>query len=90
MEVEYRTGYRNSGRKPGHIEYRFVTYNDKDYVVGTLLHNEQLIEFVFDKEDYEVVRQRAWHFASNHYIASTFYSGDGGAVSSVSTLESNL
>ena len=77
MEVEYRTGYRNSGRKAGPIEYRFVTHNGKDYVVGTLLHNSNPVEFVFDKEDYESVSQRAWHFASDHYISSTFQCGDG-------------
>lgn len=77
MEVEQRSGYRNSGRRPGDIDYRFVTYNNKDYVIGTLLHNTNPVEFVFDKEDYESVSQRAWHFASNNYISSAFQCGDG-------------
>lgn len=72
MEVEYRSGYNNSGRKPGMIDYRFVSYNDKDYVVGTILKNGMVVEFVFDKEDYDAVSQRAWHVQSNNYIASAF------------------
>lgn len=77
MEVEYRSGYRNSGRKAGHIEYRFVNHNTKEYVVGSILHNNILVKFVFDKEDYDVVSQRAWHFASDHYISSTYCCSDG-------------
>jgi hypothetical protein len=77
MEVEQRSGYRNSGRRPGDIDYRFVTYNNKDYVIGTLLHNTNPVEFVFDKEEYESVSQRGWHFASNNYISSAFQCGDG-------------
>jgi hypothetical protein len=77
MEVEYRTGYRNSGRKAGPIDYRFVTHNEREYIVGTLLHNDNPVEFVFDKEDYPSVSERAWHFASDNYISSTFHCGDG-------------
>lgn len=71
MEVEYRSGYNNSGRKAGMIDYRFVSYNDKDYVIGTILKNDLPIEFVFDKEDYDAVSERAWHVASG-YIGSSF------------------
>ena len=77
MEVEQKSGYRNSGRKPGIIDYRFVEHNDKEYVIGTILHNTNPLEFVFDKDDYESVSQRAWHFASEHYISSAFQCGDG-------------
>lgn len=77
MEVEYRSGYRNSGRKPGAIEYRFVKYNNNDYVIGSILHNHILVEFVFDKENYDIVSQRSWHFISNNYISSTYCCSDG-------------
>lgn len=77
MEVEYRSGYRNSGRKPGHIEYRFISYNNKDYVVGSILHNDILVEFVFDREDYDVISQRSWHIVSNNYIGSAYFCSDG-------------
>ena len=77
MEVEQRSEYRNSGRKAGSIDYRFVTHNEREYVVGTLLHNSNPVEFVFDKEDYPSVTERAWHLASNQYISSAFQCGDG-------------
>lgn len=76
-EIEYKTGYRNSGRKPGPITYKFCSYNEKEYVVGIIQHNKEDIQFVFDKEDYEKVEKRAWHLSSGKYIASTFYL-DGG------------
>lgn len=77
MEVEQKSGYRNSGRKPGIIDYRFVHHNEKEYVVGTILCKNEPLQFVVDKEDYEVVSERAWHFASDHYISSAFQCGDG-------------
>jgi hypothetical protein len=77
MEVEYRSGYRNSGRKPGLIDYRFVSYNGKEYVVGTVEYNDSEIMFVFDKEDFNLVSQRAWHFASGKYISSAYFCSDG-------------
>lgn len=77
MEVECRSGYRNSGRKPGQIDYKFSSFNNKEYVVGTVQFNNNDIQFVFDKEDYELVSQRAWHFASGKYISSAYACGDG-------------
>jgi hypothetical protein len=76
-ELEYITGYRNSGRKPGPIDYRFVTHTAKEYVVGTISHNGSPIQFVFDRDDLEKVEKRAWHLSSGKYIGSTFYL-DGG------------
>ncbi len=72
-ELEYRSGYRNSGRKPGIIDYNFVSYNNKDYVVGLIQHNGKDIKFVFDRDDFEKVESRPWHLSSNKYIGSTFY-----------------
>ena len=77
MEVEQHMDYRNSGRKPGPIVYRFVTYAGKDYVVATIQFNGSDLVFVFDKDDYNAVSERAWHFASGHYISSAFQCGDG-------------
>ena len=76
-ELEYKTGYRNSGRKPGIIDYRFVTYNNKEYVVGMIQHKGTDIKFVFDRDDFETVEKRPWHLSSGKYIGSTFYL-DGG------------
>lgn len=77
MDLEYKTGYRNSGRKPGIIDYNFVKYNDKEYVVGTIQHNSDDVKFIFDKEDFPKIEKRPWHLSSGKYIGSTFYL-DGG------------
>jgi hypothetical protein len=77
MDLEYKTGYRNSGRKPGIIDYNFVKYNDKEYVVGTIQHNGDDVKFIFDKEDFPKIEKRPWHLSSGKYIGSTFYL-DGG------------
>jgi hypothetical protein len=77
MDLEYKTGYRNSGRKPGMINYKCVIYNNKEYVVGLIQHNGNDIKFVFDGEDFPKVENRPWHLSSGKYIASTFYL-DGG------------
>jgi len=77
MELEQRSGYRNSGRKPGNIDYRFIVHNNKEYVVGTIQYKDSDVEFVFDKEDYTIISERAWHFASNNYISSAYSCGDG-------------
>lgn len=76
-ELEYKTGYRNSGRKPGIIDYRFVSYNNKEYVVGIIQYKGTDVQFVFDRDDFEKVEKRPWHLSSGKYIGSTFYL-DGG------------
>ena len=35
------------------------------------------IQFIFDKEYYDIVSKRAWHFASDNYISSAYSCGDG-------------
>lgn len=64
------------GRSPGIITYTNILYNDTEYIVGTIQHNKEDIQFVFDKEDYEKINNRAWHLSSGKYIASTFYLKD--------------
>jgi hypothetical protein len=76
-ELEYKSWYRNSGRKPGLIDYRFVSLNAKEYVVGLIQHKGTDIQFVFDKDDFEKVEKRSWHLSSGKYIGSTLYL-DGG------------
>jgi hypothetical protein len=77
MEVEQRSGNNNLGRKPGQVDYRFIVYKEKEYAVGTLLFQGMPLEFIIDKDDYTKVSERAWHFASNNYISSSYYCGDG-------------
>ena len=58
------------GRKPGLIDYRHSTYKDKEYTVGTIQFKGEDKQFVIDKEDFEKIKDRAWHFASGNYISS--------------------
>jgi hypothetical protein len=64
------------GRPAGYIEYQEVTYQEKEYIVGILSSNGELVKFVFDKDDLEKVIHRSWHKCSNHYISSA-YNHDG-------------
>jgi hypothetical protein len=77
MEIEQHTEYRNSGRRAGIVDYKFITYDTKEYVIGTLKCKDSDIKFIFDKEFYSVVSERSWHFASNNYISSAYSCGDG-------------
>ena len=62
---------RIGGRKPGLIDYRNVSYNNKEYVVGTIQFKEEDIQFVIDKDDFDKIKDRAWHYTSNNYISSS-------------------
>lgn len=64
------------GRLPGIVNYKFISLNSKEYVVGTVKYNGEDIYFVFDRDDYEKVNERAWHVSSGSYIGSTFYTND--------------
>ncbi len=77
MEVEYRSNYKNSGRKPGIISFLEKIHNSKEYIVGTIQFNGEDINFVIDKDDYHIVSERAWHLSSGKYISSAFQSCDG-------------
>ncbi len=67
------TKQNKSGRKPGPCEYTEVTYNGNIYIVATILHNNQEVKFVFDKDDYDVVSKYYWHIQSNNYVATCIY-----------------
>ena len=41
----------NGGRYPGLIDYTDVTYNNKEYTIGTLMFKDNMIKFVIDKDD---------------------------------------
>ena len=58
------------GRVPGNIEYREIHYNNKDYIVGTIQFNGNDVEFIIDKDDYDKIKDRAWHLASGKYIST--------------------
>ncbi len=58
------------GRKPRPICYKDVTYNDKQYIVGTITSNKGLVKFIFDKEFEEKVKGMSWFVTSSGYISS--------------------
>lgn len=58
------------GRRPQPITYIDIHYNQKDYVVGFLMANNEEIAFVFDKDMHETIHSRTWHRTSNTYISS--------------------
>lgn len=66
--MESRKGI--GGRLPGLIDYRHITYNEKEYTVGTLRFNGNDINFVIDKEDFPLIENRSWHYASGKYISN--------------------
>jgi hypothetical protein len=64
------TNRGKGGRKPGPCEYTEVSHNGKLYIVANILYKDQEVKFVFDKEDYDIVRKYYWHLQSQNYIAS--------------------
>jgi hypothetical protein len=58
------------GRKPGLIDYRNITYNNKEYIVGIIQFKGEDLQFIFDKDDFDKIKDRAWHFSSGNYISS--------------------
>lgn len=58
------------GRKPGLIHYREVSYNSMDYIVGTIQFKGDDIQFVIDKDDFDKIKDKIWHFMSGNYISS--------------------
>lgn len=58
------------GRTPGIINYTDVSFNGKEYTVGTLCFNSSDKHFIIDKEDFPLINNRAWHFASGNYIST--------------------
>lgn len=59
------------GRPAAEIEYRFVSYESKEYCIGTLECKGVLTSFIIDKEEYELVSQYSWHVSANSYISTT-------------------
>lgn len=57
------------GRKPGLIDYKDVSYNNMDYIIGTIQFNGEDIKFVIDKDEFDKIKDKSWHFTSNHYIS---------------------
>jgi hypothetical protein len=58
------------GRLPGLVNFNHVTYNNKDYTVGTIQFKGEDIQFIFDRDDFDKIKDRTWHLTSNNYISS--------------------
>ena len=59
------------GRPPGLIDYRNITYRSKEYTIGTFQYRGADLQFIIDKDDFEVIKDKAWHYTSNNYISNT-------------------
>jgi len=59
------------GRPPGLIDYRHITSNNKEYTIGTFQYRGDDLQFVIDKDDFEVIKDKAWHYTSNNYMSNT-------------------
>jgi hypothetical protein len=59
------------GRPAGLIDYRDITYNSKDYTIGTLQFKGDDIQFIIDREDFDKIKDKCWHFTSDHYISNS-------------------
>jgi hypothetical protein len=68
-EIIHPDEKKKGGKPAGLVTYKEVAYNDNHYIVGTLLFKGDPIKFVFDKDDYDKVHGKTWHYASNAYIS---------------------
>ena len=57
------------GRPAGIITYKHTLFNNKEYTIGTLASKNEIVKFVFDREDFDKVDGKSWHRASNAYIS---------------------
>lgn len=53
------------GRPAKQVEYKDVIIDNSPCVVGTILHNGSVLEFIIDKEDEEKVKSRHWYAVTN-------------------------
>jgi hypothetical protein len=60
---------QKGGRPAGLIAYTTVVYNTYEYVVGTLVSKGKPVNFVFDKEDFDKIKDKSWHVTTEAYIS---------------------
>jgi hypothetical protein len=60
---------QKGGRPAGLITYTPVVYNTYEYIVGSLVSKGKPVNFVFDKEDFDKIKDKTWHLATNRYIS---------------------
>lgn len=61
------------GRLPIAIQYKDISYNDQDYSVGIITKLDgDLVHFLIDKEDKELINKRTWHYMLSGYVGSSY------------------
>jgi hypothetical protein len=55
------------GRPSSEINYTEITYENKNYIVAKKMD----FHFIFDKDDFEKIKQMSWYKISSGYIASS-------------------
>lgn len=65
------------GRLPGLYTYRIVNHEGKEYVVITILHKKNEVQFVIDHCNLTMVLTNSWHLSSGKYIATHCILPDG-------------
>jgi len=63
------TPTNKTGRPAGTINYKEILYNNKEYIVGTLISKNEKIKFIIDKDEFDKIADKSWHKASNSYIS---------------------
>jgi hypothetical protein len=66
------------GRPANEMLFTKVLFEKKEYYVGEVVHNNSIIHFVIDAEDYASVKEHYWHYQSNAYISSAYLSPHDG------------
>jgi hypothetical protein len=61
------------GRPAQQIDYKEVIYNNKHYIVAS----KEDYRFVFDKDDFDKVKQRNWYKTTRDYIVSNITLDNG-------------
>jgi hypothetical protein len=71
------TNSKQGGRLPGLSMYDIVKYNNMSYIVFTIQHKKEDIQFVIDSNQITKVLEKSWHLSSGKYIATHIISDSG-------------
>ena len=66
------------GRPANEILLTKVLFDEKEYYVGEVIHNNSIQHFIIDADDYTSVKEHYWHYQSNAYISSAYLSPHDG------------
>lgn len=65
--------YNSIGRPSCINTFINVSYDGKDYIVGSVIKNNLKIWHVFDYDEYDKINKYIWHSSSNSYIGTVVY-----------------